>query len=140
MTVKQRQPGIRIEYVLAIFITLLVLLAVYQILAPSMPPAPSGATKLTLIAPSTAKVGETVVLTLRAVDESGNIDPRRSDTISLSLNQGTHATIAESTLTLANGEASTTITDEYAEVVTVTASWVSGYSFLEHSTVTIRFE
>jgi len=133
-----KRRRLRVGYVLAAIFASLLIITISYIWMPSAPPS-TGATRLEIDAPETVDLGSVATVTIRAVDENGNLDTRRTDVVELFLNKGARARLSISKFELKEGEATLTITDNFAEVVVLTATASLGYSALEPDSVTITF-
>ena len=134
-----KTPRLRVRYLLAAILASLLIITIGYIWMPPVPPS-TGATRLEIDAPETVDVGSVATVTIRAVDENGNLDTRRTDVVDLSLNKGARARLSISTVELKGGEVAVTITDSFAETVVLTATARLGYSLLESDSVTITFQ
>jgi len=134
-----KPPRLRVRYILAATFASLLIITISYVWMPSVPPS-TGATRLKIDAPEIVDVGSVATIAIRAVDENGNVDARRTDVVDLSLNKGAKARLSIYNLELEEGEATLTITDNFAEVVVLTATARLGYSALEPDSVTITFQ
>ncbi|MBS7623407.1 hypothetical protein KEJ39_07015 [Candidatus Bathyarchaeota archaeon] len=98
------------------------------------------ATKLLVVAPTSfIDLGEPTELTLKAIDELGNLDADRDDLVELSLKPVSYskamAELSSTSVTLRNGIGHVHILGNVPEVVDVVATWRDGRSPLESSSV-----
>ena len=133
--------GVRLEYVHSGLVLLFLDVTLIFIWNPL--PSPSGyvsATRLEVFVADTARVGEQVTVVIRAIDDQGRVDVKRNDLVNVSVGPKASAQLSTSRVALKNGEAALTILGVAPETVTITAAWVSGYSFLDDGEATITFE
>ena len=138
-TVSSTRPGVRIEYVLSGLVLLFVLLTLYFVW---VPPSSSGyvsATRLELVVPETAAVGDRVIVLVRAVDEQGRLDVKRSDIVDISVSPGAKVELSVTQVTLEKGQAQLTIVGLAPGTVTIIATWTSGYAFLDQGSASVTF-
>lgn len=100
---------------------------------------PIYATRLKVSVPGTAKVGNQIQVVITAVDNQSRTDYRRDDILRLALNPGARAALNATTISLSMGQAVVTLQGVVGEQVTIYATWVSGYSFLQPATATVTF-
>lgn len=98
------------------------------------------ATKLLVISPTSfMDLSEHVEITVKAIDDAGNIDVMRNDLVELSARSVSRNTsmakLSATSIELRNGVGSVYVVSDMAEVVDVTAIWKEGASPLKPSTV-----
>ena len=97
------------------------------------------ATKLLVIAPTSfMDLDEHVEITVKAIDNAGNIDVTRNDLVELGVRSVSRnvsmARLSATSIKLQNGVGSAYVVGDIAEVVDVTAIWREGPSPLKPST------
>ena len=131
----------RSKTALIIILALIVLLTatlIYMWMPPPQPPPPS-ATRLIVDAPQEARVGSTIKVTVKAVDDEGRVDETRNDIIGLSITPEGLGDLAENRIRLENGEAAVTLKVKAPGEAVIQAKWIKGYSFLKTGSTHIRF-
>jgi hypothetical protein len=98
------------------------------------------ATRLLLVAPTSfVHLGQRTELTIKAIDDSGNLDKTRSDFAELSLRSLSYsistAKLSATIIRLEKGVGSVYILSNIAEVVDVTVTWKEGQSSLRSFTI-----
>lgn len=83
-------------------------------------------------------LGEKIRITIKAVDDEGNIDSSRNDFVKISINPESRAILSQSRAKLENGRAYVTLVDEYQETVVLIVRWEEGSSSLRDDIVLIR--
>jgi hypothetical protein len=121
----------------AVFIIILLLILVSAITL-SFIPQDSQATKLVVVASTTfIPLDKPVKLTIKAIDESGNVDITRNDIVELYLTSVSYdkssAKLTTKKIQLIEGIGSVYIQGEVPEVVDITVQWKEGKSPLESS-------
>jgi hypothetical protein len=101
-------------------------------------PKDSQATKLVVVASTTfIPLDKPVKLTIKAIDESGNVDVTRNDIVELYLTSVSYdkpsAKLTAKKIQLIEGIGSVYIQGEVPEVVDITVQWKEGKSPLESS-------
>lgn len=89
------------------------------------------ATRLLLVAPTSfVHLGQRTELTIKAIDDAGNLDKTRSDFVELNLRSLSYsmstAKLSAPIIRLENGVGSDYISSNIAEVVDVTVTWKEG--------------
>jgi len=103
----------------------------------------TGATRLVIFHEGyNIEVGRSSPLSIRAVDNTGEIDVSRDDLVELNLTSlsymRTAAKLSTTTLKLENGTAQLSIIGTTTEVVRITVNWKSGRSELKSGMLTIH--
>ncbi|MCJ7761186.1 hypothetical protein MUP59_08640 [Candidatus Bathyarchaeota archaeon] len=106
-------------------------------------PESTGATRLVIFHEGyNIEVGRSSPLSIRAVDNTGEIDVSRDDLVELNLTSlsymRTAAKLSTTTLKLENGTAQLSIIGTTTEVVRITVNWKSGRSELKSGMLTIH--
>lgn len=113
----------------------------------SSAPAPEAgsAVRLIVVVPSTITQGQVSPLEIKAVAESGKVDPQRNDVVKMSIGQGNgkvrdptaanKSWAKEVTVELSKGIAKVEIFDETQEIAKLTAVWVSGQSYIQPASI-----
>lgn len=125
--------------IVAVVATVLVVLAVASISSWSLSQTVK-ATKLLVVAPTSfIDLGEPTELTIKAIDDLGNLDTVRNDQVKLSLKPVSYnkvmSELSSTSVTLQNGIGSVYISGNVPEVVDVVATWQDGPSPLKSSAV-----
>jgi len=113
----------------------------------SSPRAPEAgsAVRLIVVVPSTITQGQVIPIGIKAVDESGKVDPQRNDVVKVSIGQGNgkvrdptaanKSWAKEVAVELSKGIAKVEILDEIQEIAKLTAVWVSGQSYIQPASI-----
>jgi hypothetical protein len=101
--------------------------------------------RLIVVVPSTITQGQVIPIEIKAVDESGKVDPQRNDVIKVSIGQGNgkvrdptaanKSWAKEVAVELSKGIAKVEILDEIQEIAKLTAVWVSGQSYIQPASI-----
>jgi hypothetical protein len=103
------------------------------------PPPSKEAIKLKLVVPSMISTYRETNMKLYAVNEVGQIDITRNDTIKLLLSDTFCVELSTSKVTLENGEATIGIIGKTSKSVIIIATWISGENYLEPAKIMISF-
>lgn len=103
------------------------------------PPPSKEAIKLKLVVPSMIPTCRETNMKLYAINEVGQIDITRNDTVYLLLSDTSCAELNTSKVTLENGEATIKIIGKSDKSVIVVAAWVSGENYLKPAEIMISF-
>lgn len=106
-------------------------------------PESTGATRLVIFHEGyNIEVGRSSPLSIRAVDNTGEIDASRDDLVELNLTSlsymRTAAKLSTTTLKLENGTTQVSIIGTTTEVVRITVNWKSGKSELKSGMLTLH--
>jgi hypothetical protein len=119
-------------------IAIIVVTAILVITSLSFVPRDSQATKLVVVASTTfIPLDKPVKLTVKAIDDAGNLDTTRNDIVELYLTSVSYdkpmAQLTAKKIQLMDGIGSAYIQGEVPEVVDITVQWKEGKSPLESS-------
>lgn len=103
------------------------------------PPPSKEAIGLKLVVPSMIPTFRETNLKLYAINEIGQIDTTRNDTIALSLSDVSCAELNTTNVILKNGEATIKIIGKTSKSVVVVATWISGENYLQPAKIIISF-
>jgi type II secretory pathway component PulM len=129
----------KIGYVVILAVIMLLVLALIYLWAPAAPPIQPSATKLVIEAPLEAKVGSTIAVTVKAVDEDGRVDKTRNDIVEISITPEGLTDLSKIKVRLEGGEATVSFTVKASGKAVIQAKWIQGYSFLKTGSTSIQF-
>ena len=127
------------SYAVILAVIMLLVLALIYLWAPAAPPIQPSATKLVIEAPLEAKVGSTISVTVKAVDEDGRIDKTRNDIVEVSITPEGLTDLSKIKIRLEDGEATVSFTVKASGKAVIQAKWIQGYSFLKTGSINIEF-
>ncbi|MEM3062360.1 MAG: hypothetical protein QW303_02270 [Nitrososphaerota archaeon] len=130
----------KISYIIILAVIMLLAVTLIYLWAPTAPPPSPSATKLVIDAPSEAKVGSTITVTVKAVDEEERIDTTRNDFVEVSINPKGLTDLSEVKVRLERGEATINLTVKASGEAVIQAKWIQGYSFLKSGSANISFK
>ncbi|MCW4031990.1 MAG: hypothetical protein NWF08_01175 [Candidatus Bathyarchaeota archaeon] len=114
-------------------------IALYQTMPDlNNPNSLNGADRLEIVAPTQSAFNKEQILRIHAVNATGYTDTSRSDVVELSLSGPGIAELNATQVTLKDGKATVKIFGEQGRVI-VTATWISGESYLKSTEATITF-
>ena len=87
-------------------------------------------TKLVMIVPVEMDVGRKLKFEVRAINDKGVQDTTRNDLIKITLN-GKQARLDQSEIKMNKGKATFILESDISQIITLSASWISGKSPLE---------
>lgn len=130
-----------IHTLISAFILILIsLMLLYRIWPEIYSPPPSKeAIKLKLVIPSMISTYRETNMKLYAVNEVGQVDITRNDTIELWLSDTCCAELNTSKVILENGEATIRIIGKTSKSVIIIATWISGENYLKPAKIMISF-
>jgi len=126
----------KIGYAVVLAVIMFLVLALIYLWAPSIQPS---AAKLVIEAPLEAKVGSTIAVTVKAVDEEGRVDKTRNDIVEVSITPEGLTDSSKIKIRLEEGEATISFTVKASGKAVIQAKWIQGYSFLKTGSTNIEF-